>query len=435
MSNKLTIELIRKRANNAKLDSINTLNLWGSNLEDISLLSQLPNLEAISLSMNNIKDLTVFKYLKNLRELYLRDNNISDFKQLEHLKNCRGLQILFLKDNPISKGSNYRQKVLEILPFLNKLDDIENNSNPPPACSLIPPPSLIIKKSKSPHQKNNENVFHISSSPPNKIRGNSGNSGINRTVRNNSSDGNTNNNSYIHKNISKVSTNRNININNTDINISGNIIISNNNNQRKIDNNNNNKQIVNSNNSESNTYFNKNNIPYNNLNRSKKFIGAFRGLKEIRKNKLNINSNLDYSVDYIRDSATMGDRNTLYESSFNNTLYGREFTSHNNDSGSGRVKSKYNKKIIGNFKKDQIKLSQSSNIKTKDFDEKKNNEKEKQNSNENNKIVNNIKETSDQGKISTNEFFVIQSVKILLNILTFDELNIIYKEVHKLIEK
>ena len=36
------------------------------------------------------------------------------------------LEILCLIENPISKQPNYRKKVLEILPFLKKLDDLEN---------------------------------------------------------------------------------------------------------------------------------------------------------------------------------------------------------------------------------------------------------------------------------------------------------------------
>ena len=37
MSNKLTLELIIKRVKNSKLDQIKALNLWGKDLEDISI--------------------------------------------------------------------------------------------------------------------------------------------------------------------------------------------------------------------------------------------------------------------------------------------------------------------------------------------------------------------------------------------------------------
>ena len=85
----------------------------------------MPLLEIIFLSMNHIKDLSVFCNLKNVKELYLKDNKITDFNQIEYLRNCKKLEILDLIDNPISKQPNYRQKILEILPFLKKLDELD----------------------------------------------------------------------------------------------------------------------------------------------------------------------------------------------------------------------------------------------------------------------------------------------------------------------
>ena len=116
------------RLGSDKLDSIKTLNLWGNNIDDISLLSEMPSLEILSLSTNHIQDLRPLKNLKNLKELYLQDNNISDINQIEFLKNCKQLEILNLSENPITKFQNYRQKVLNILPFLKRLDDMENTN-------------------------------------------------------------------------------------------------------------------------------------------------------------------------------------------------------------------------------------------------------------------------------------------------------------------
>ena len=129
MSYKLTKDLILSRLATDNLDSIKTLNLWGNNIEDISIISEMPSLEIISLSNNNIKDIKALKNLKNLKELYLQDNNISDFNQIDYLKNCKKLEILNLSENPISKQQNYRQNILNILPNLKKLDDLENNNS------------------------------------------------------------------------------------------------------------------------------------------------------------------------------------------------------------------------------------------------------------------------------------------------------------------
>ena len=55
--------------NNSNPKSIRVLNLRGSQISDISILSELISLENISLSANQIKDIAVFKKLKNIREL------------------------------------------------------------------------------------------------------------------------------------------------------------------------------------------------------------------------------------------------------------------------------------------------------------------------------------------------------------------------------
>ena len=159
MSRKLTKDFIRSRLGIDNLESIKELDLWGNNIDDISLLSEMPLLEIISLSVNHIKDLSVFRNLKNVKELYLKDNKISDFQQVEYLKNCQKLKILCLSDNPISKDQNYRKKVIEILPYLKKLDDLEiNNSdfdkNSPPPRIAFPESSFILFKKIFPKRAN-----------------------------------------------------------------------------------------------------------------------------------------------------------------------------------------------------------------------------------------------------------------------------------------
>ena len=146
MSRKLTKEIIYNRIGTDKLDSIKTLNLWGNNLDDITLLSEMPYLEILSLSNNQIKDIKSLKNLKNLKELYLKENNISDFSQLEFLKNCKKLEILNLSENPITSQQNYRQKILDMLPNLKKLDDIENNTFQHSKFSFHKNPFMLFKK-------------------------------------------------------------------------------------------------------------------------------------------------------------------------------------------------------------------------------------------------------------------------------------------------
>ena len=148
MSKKLTLELITKRLKNSKLNEIKALNLWGKDLEDISILSQLPNLEIVSLRKNKISNIEVFKNHKNLRELYLKENLINDIKQIEQLKDLKQFEILSLEENPITSIPDYRNKILEILPQLKKLDDktVESVS---PKHKIIP----IIKSKNSKEEK------------------------------------------------------------------------------------------------------------------------------------------------------------------------------------------------------------------------------------------------------------------------------------------
>ena len=153
MSKKLTIDFILFRVKNSRLDQVKTLNLWGSDLGDISILSDLPALEIVSLSVNKISSLSAFSKMKNLRELYLRKNIISDFKEIEELRNCTNLRTLSLIENPITEVPNYRNKILEILPQLTKLDDIPvgatTESNPPSQTKIDKKPSKEIKKQNS----------------------------------------------------------------------------------------------------------------------------------------------------------------------------------------------------------------------------------------------------------------------------------------------
>lgn len=78
MSKALTVELIHMKTKTNRIDSIKNLNLWGNDLDDISIVSQMNALEVLSLSVNNISTLKDVQNCYNLRELYLRKNTISD---------------------------------------------------------------------------------------------------------------------------------------------------------------------------------------------------------------------------------------------------------------------------------------------------------------------------------------------------------------------
>ena len=125
MSKKLTRELIALKVKSDRLESIRKLNLWGSNLEDISIIAEMPSLEIVSLSVNKIRTLKPFANLQNLKELYLRKNLISNLNEIKHLTECDNLTKLWLKENPICENPNYREVIICVLPQVQNLDDIE----------------------------------------------------------------------------------------------------------------------------------------------------------------------------------------------------------------------------------------------------------------------------------------------------------------------
>ena len=368
MSRKLTKDLIRSRLGIDSFESLKELNLWGNNIDDISLLSEMPLLEIISLSMNHIKDLSVFKNLKNLKELYLKDNQISDFNQIQHLKDCKKLEILCLEDNPISKQANYRKKILEILPFLKKLDDLENNNtnfdkNPPPACASVPQSSFILFKKIFPKKANKFTT---------KMKLDTSLNDPNNDQKNDNANGKNNEIEIMPKNEKK-----------SDL-----------------------------------------------LNKSfqkKKTIGTFRKIG----NKKN-NINLDLSVDYAKDLFGSNNNEIIDP---NRSTYVGEYKSNITEMISAR--NKYNKKVVGNFKKDQIKNYQSTLLTYQEFDapvKKEENKKIFIDNNKNNivNIVNNNIEKNDKPK--KNEKVVIESIRLLLDTLNLSELKYVNNDIQKMLK-
>ena len=361
MSRKLTKDFIRSRLGNDDFENIKNLNLWGNNIDDISLLSEMPSLEIISLSVNHIKDLTVFSKLKNVKELYLKDNHISDFRQIEYLKNCPKLETLCLLDNPISKQQNYRQKIFDILPLLKKLDDVENEhldfdkNSPPPRLSL-PQSSFILFKKIFPKRTNkllNTKVADLNTSENEKI--------IKKE------------NNFIAK------TNKN--------EIKGDLL---------------------------NTSFQK-----------KKTLGTFR----ISGNKKKNNINLDLSVDYAKNNI-LDNNNEINDP--NRSTYITDYKTNITEMNSAR--NKYNKKVVGNFKKDHIRNYQSTMLTYQEFDAPIKKEENKKVLYDNNKNININNNKIIENKKNKNEKVVLESIRLLLDTLNLAELKIVNDDIQNMIK-
>ncbi|KAI8799657.1 hypothetical protein BJ742DRAFT_128974 [Cladochytrium replicatum] len=103
---------------------IKSLNLWGQDLTDVSILTEIPHVSVVSLSSNSISSLATFASLTELTELYLRRNNVSDPTQLRYLSGLEKLRILWLAENPIADIPEYRRFVVRYVPHLDSLDGV-----------------------------------------------------------------------------------------------------------------------------------------------------------------------------------------------------------------------------------------------------------------------------------------------------------------------
>ncbi|KAJ8282324.1 hypothetical protein COCON_G00048430 [Conger conger] len=122
---KLTRKLVLARAKASDLDSVKKLNCWGCDLTDISIFTEMPNIEVLTLSANQISSLEHVSHCQSLTELYLRRNCIQNLSELSHLRHLTQLRVLWLAENPCcgSDPSKYRMTVLRNLPGLHKLDN------------------------------------------------------------------------------------------------------------------------------------------------------------------------------------------------------------------------------------------------------------------------------------------------------------------------
>ncbi|XP_061694442.1 cilia and flagella associated protein 410 [Syngnathoides biaculeatus] len=122
---KLTRKQVLTESKASDLESVRKLNCWGCKLSDISILSQMPNLQVLSLSVNSISSLSPLAGCLSLCELYLRRNMIASLSELCYLRPMTRLRILWLTGNPCcgDGSSQYRLAVLRCLPRLRRLDN------------------------------------------------------------------------------------------------------------------------------------------------------------------------------------------------------------------------------------------------------------------------------------------------------------------------
>jgi Leucine-rich repeat (LRR) protein len=128
---RLMEHMVFQRTRAQSLADVKALNMWGYDLENVSICSKMTNAETLAFPLNRIATLAPFSSCKNLRNLLLRENQIADFEELDHLQGLRQLTTLSLRDNPINSHPNYREIVMQKLPQLTKLDEIDCSRNSP----------------------------------------------------------------------------------------------------------------------------------------------------------------------------------------------------------------------------------------------------------------------------------------------------------------
>jgi len=140
--NLLKIKLIPVPKSISKYKNLKQLNLFGTNLSDISFLKGLTLLTELSLADNQIIDISPLRGLTDLQELILANNQISDVSPLFGLTRLRKLR---LEDNKIKfLPEEFFELKMEIELQHKRRSGIHLDNNP-----IENPPWEIIKQGKS----------------------------------------------------------------------------------------------------------------------------------------------------------------------------------------------------------------------------------------------------------------------------------------------
>lgn len=121
----LTEEFVLTKTRAKELSSIRNLNFWGSDIDDVSIMQHMPNLEVVSASVNKISELGWFSHCSRLQELYLRKNEVNSVQELHHLRDLPNLSVLWLNENPLNADCEYREYAIAMLQRLTKLDGVD----------------------------------------------------------------------------------------------------------------------------------------------------------------------------------------------------------------------------------------------------------------------------------------------------------------------
>ncbi|CAD8062592.1 unnamed protein product [Paramecium primaurelia] len=130
------IEIVKLDKQTAQLleshSQLESLSLVECSLKTLEGFPKLPNLQNLVLETNQLEG-DAIKFIADaypkLMCLSLAENLIKTFAELEPIKQLKQLQQLDLSDNPISQQQGYFQKVFDLVPGLQVLDNKDKNGN------------------------------------------------------------------------------------------------------------------------------------------------------------------------------------------------------------------------------------------------------------------------------------------------------------------
>eukprot|EP00898_Chlorokybus_atmophyticus_P002174 jgi/Chlat1/2958/Chrsp2S04689 len=138
----LTEKMVLAKTRAECLDHVRNLNLWGNNIDDVSVLERMPNVQVLSLSVNKISSLQDFSQCHKLQELYLRKNEVSRLEEVRWLAGLPALRVLWLCDNACAESPHYRAAIIRAIPTLQKLDHNVTDEERAECASVQLPPEL-----------------------------------------------------------------------------------------------------------------------------------------------------------------------------------------------------------------------------------------------------------------------------------------------------
>lgn len=121
--NALTEQAVLEKSKASSLSEVKSITFWGADIQDVSIVSKMPNLESVSLSANKISSLQPFASCPNLKEIFLRRNHVANLSEFDYLKGLSQLRVLWFSDNPVASVEGYRDYIIRTLPQVIKLDE------------------------------------------------------------------------------------------------------------------------------------------------------------------------------------------------------------------------------------------------------------------------------------------------------------------------